>query len=768
MGDCCIPMKKLKPNSRASHSPRLRPYQPKDIPNLATPFVEIEGVKFFSDRFYLNAPTGLPYYDYNKNGSESKDERRRNKQAPPLFDRARLVKSLDLKVAILGTYTVDIDWISKEMPSLFPPFSVDEEDAKDQNFMIPTLLLHGHQGLKNELLRKQKAKERRKRRESKLEKTKNEIASTVKEESDDEIQIIKQITPPNDSTSSAKKRKRKRKSPSIEEIAKKLGKKVFREPDFHESAGKRNTQKSIVHVVKSEESDTIHSFQAKRSYTLRKETLEEKKWKDKLQMFGSSVHVTQILPRWIPPKGAKSIEKQFETAKENETEKKRCMGTYHPKFMLLFEKSGSIVVVVSTGNLTRPRAVDGTWLQRFYPEDPTSQKKKQIMKGSCDGSDFGHVLCDFLQKQSDVAENNAMTPTEFLRKHLGISSLLELQQKYAFEKASVHLVSTVPGSHPGRFGAQHLSKISGVEDGQYNRRIFYGSQRISDIMHKCTHRFNPWLPSKYLSNSDKLIVQTTSFGSKWNRETMEKLVKQYMSIEERNQVPSEDVLRNLYIVWPTKKLMENIQNEIDQNCQSYDKEENVSEHFAFLSSETFNTIDETCIARMTKYENNLGLLPHVASPHIKSYGRTMNRKDLPHKSNQKEICLAWFMLTSACLSRGAQGCAEREQRFQGLDENNYLNFELGILFCSRLQGNSSTDRLYKSYSNASSSTDDEDHNSITLPVPFQMNSELYQKFEDIPDFDEDPFFHEVTESTAIGKNMGFTPIGMKIRRENSN
>ena len=49
--------------------------------------------------------------------------------------------------------------------------------------------------------------------------------------------------------------------------------------------------------------------------------------------------------------------------------KKRCMGVFHPKFMLLFERSGSIVVLISTSILTRPQDVDGTWLQRFYPND---------------------------------------------------------------------------------------------------------------------------------------------------------------------------------------------------------------------------------------------------------------------------------------------------------------------------------------------------------------------------------------------------------------
>jgi len=39
--------------------------------------------------------------------------------------------------------------------------------------------------------------------------------------------------------------------------------------------------------------------------------------------------------------------------------RKHCMGVYHPKFFLLFETSGSLIVVVSTSNLRPQKSIEG-------------------------------------------------------------------------------------------------------------------------------------------------------------------------------------------------------------------------------------------------------------------------------------------------------------------------------------------------------------------------------------------------------------------------
>ena len=123
--------------------------------------------------------------------------------------------------------------------------------------------------------------------------------------------------------------------------------------------------------------------------------------------------------------------------------------------MLLFEKSGSIVVVISTANMTSQRSVDGSWVQRFERCSKDGSEFADIaidkLREKCDGSDFGYILSDFLQKQSEAAKLNQMLPIQFLRKYVGQFDILDdLRRKYQFDRASVHLVSTVPGIHPGR------------------------------------------------------------------------------------------------------------------------------------------------------------------------------------------------------------------------------------------------------------------------------------------------------------------------------
>lgn len=139
---------------------------------------------------------------------------------------------------------------------------------------------------------------------------------------------------------------------------------------------------------------------------------------------------------------------------------------------------------------------------------------------------------------------------------------------------------------------------------------------------------------------------------------------------------------------------------------------------------------------------------------------------------------AWFMLTSACLSRGAQGEAVTgngqsygQQHSSGLMK--YANFELGILFCSRLQGNPSTDRLY--VCNSSLPFSEKEYNSgskpccplttartIPLPVPYLVRAPSYQKEEDEVDLAVTPFFNEISEGTGAIGHMLLTPLGKQL------
>ena len=103
------------------------------------PYVTVKGVKYYSDRFYLNrtassSQAGDPTTD---DAAFDDDCTCGYGNAPPLFDRRQLIAELDLRAAILATYSVDPQWCLEEFPSLF---------AESSSRRIPTLVLHGQRG----------------------------------------------------------------------------------------------------------------------------------------------------------------------------------------------------------------------------------------------------------------------------------------------------------------------------------------------------------------------------------------------------------------------------------------------------------------------------------------------------------------------------------------------------------------------------------------------------------------------------------------------
>mmetsp|Transcript_15045 Transcript_15045/g.22059 ORF Transcript_15045/g.22059 Transcript_15045/m.22059 type:complete len:166 (+) Transcript_15045:462-959(+) len=159
------------------------------------------------------------------------------------------------------------------------------------------------------------------------------------------------------------------------------------------------------------------------------------------------------------------------------------------------------------------------------------------------------------------------------------------------------------------------------------------------------------------------------------------------------------------------------------------------------------------------------------------------------------------MLTSACLSNGAQGKAVKDRCYDS-DEMSYSNFELGVLFCSRIQGVTSTDRIYGwdpdycnncccrdgkirvSVDDGSSSIEEkvEYHSSssssnrvtmqkkkkkkdvrfIHLPIPYNLEPPMYQEDEDDVDMWTTPYFHEIPDGTGCIGQMKLTPLGKML------
>jgi hypothetical protein len=95
--------------------------------------ITVDGNSYLSDEFYLLHPhsdTTMPLDSSCTEGAQS---------PPHLLDKSRLVASLNLRAAILRTYTVDIAFVRHKLPSLFGG--------------VPTFLLHGHKGLQQQMKR---------------------------------------------------------------------------------------------------------------------------------------------------------------------------------------------------------------------------------------------------------------------------------------------------------------------------------------------------------------------------------------------------------------------------------------------------------------------------------------------------------------------------------------------------------------------------------------------------------------------------------------
>lgn len=473
------------------------------------------------------------------------------------------------------------------------------------------------------------------------------------------------------------------------------------------------------------------------------------------------------------------------------------IGVHHPKYMLLFEKSGSVVVVISTCNLTKPSSFEGFWMQRF------GKSNRRLMKYREGMNDFGWVLANFLKVQTDFAATvqDDILPFSFLERYLGISSTSELACAFQFDKANVFLVASVPGNHVGlqsskKYYSHNSSDIPPMH---------YGPQRISYIMQnfllpsscsaptqtlkfkqkllsrqtkklKIKHR-KSYLPLSLLSPRDKIVIQGTTYGHSWNQANMLPVLQSYLANNDDPNIPRS--LKNLSIIWPSMSYMQSCTKVLGHDSK-----------IAFLTSQNFNTIDLAILSRMVLYRP-LPLFPWQMeksqdipiSPHIKSVSRII-KKDIivPINSNNKTgtTYLSYFMLTSSNFSQGAQGKHVPSE----YDTMGYANFELGVLFSSRVQGNPFQDRIYASTSihNLQNTNKclhchsyckilplNKKVKVIYLPIPFQLENcssiNNYMKEEDDTDMMYTPYLSEIQEGTEGIGNMRLTPFGKEwIRR----
>ena len=495
------------------------------------------------------------------------------------------------------------------------------------------------------------------------------------------------------------------------------------------------------------------------------------------------------------------------------------LGVHHPKFMLLFEKSGSIVVIVSTSNLTPPTALDGSWVQRFEARHE-SQYNEYNRNSDVDWgmpTDFGSILTDFLSKQSEAAADGSMLPDIFLRRYVKGLSLDGLKCRYKFEDAQVHLVSTVPGHHQGSIPRKGLNPTLST----YRPKITYGPQRVSFILSRLLDAYHMqlanyskksrrlvgpmWIPKRLWPAMERLVFQPTSLGGNWTRESLEEVVEKYLQ-KDKEEGTDEDLLENIDIIWPSEDFFALMKEKrsavwetnkhttaasiIRRRMQAEKKKPIRERNHVFLSSDAFARLDRTVISRMALFGTSHPLqMPFTSSNlHIKSIYRVFDLQNNQYSKKSSECTeekelFSWFMLTSACLSKGAQGKATLRRGPEEHDEMSYSNFELGVLFVSRLQEYDS-DRLYvydPSLKGCQCGSKDKNHKArlrsstpsnplfldsvrkVHLPVPFKTRAKSYQDDEDYDFFSSTPYFHEVTDGTK--GNMRLTPLGQKLANE---
>ena len=656
---------------------------------LAVPSVRVDGIDFKCDRFYLHAmgddEPAVGTGDHCRCGSD---------QPPPLFQREKLVHSLNLRAAILGTFSIDLEWFQNAFPQLIGPSST-----------IPTLVLHGQKGLSKQLEKETKKA------------TVEDDHGSVREEHSSESPINFRFPcfSPNSSRAT---------DDDISTIDGGSSLKTQEDPVLSPGWKLLTPQRPSVKRNRDVQ-NILSSNQGAKPQNRSKDASE----------LGQNFHLTQVLSAWLPNQADSKVTHENNDTKDPHLESKR--GVHHPKFMLLFETSGDLIIVVSTANLTPTKSVEGSWVQRFRAcRRPNSMpSSKQELK-----NDFGPVLVDFLQKLSESSVQGQTKVDAFLAEYLGLG-WKELLLQFHFDKARVHLVPVVPGDWKGKV---HKRK----------QPFLYGRQRVQSII--ASQQF----PIKH--KSDLLLMQPTSFGGSWKRGELADVVRSYMGYTPQKKVywNDQELLERVKIIWPSKAFIEDtIQPKADTKRDLPENSEH-GDSFCFLSSTLFNSCEVSCISRMARYANsNPCQRPTALAPHFKSVARLCRNRDaiLNKCCQPADQFFSWFLLTSACFSHGAQG-----KRSNPVSPISYGNFELGVLFLSQLQpgrGGRKGDRIYCFRPNGCS-CQKLGSRLIHLPVPYSLDAQLYFENEEDAVMQETPFLHEIADESRCVGNMLRTPYGL--------
>ena len=432
--------------------------------------------------------------------------------------------------------------------------------------------------------------------------------------------------------------------------------------------------------------------------------------------------------------------------------RRSTMGTFHPKFCLIFMTDG-LAISITTSNLTRSVSLEGAWTA-FVPRSQNAVP-----------TEFGVHLQKFLESCEEQRESCLRKP-ELLSKFLSDHALFpldSLHREFDFSAldGKVRLVSSVPGrrtyTHDFQSKFDNLegqlckackaicrritppSEAEASRDHLLNKDIKYGSFRIEEIVQAAPSQSsvvqNTDPAEPYDSNAERkkalfrpLVVQTTSTGTKLDTSFMRTFLDNLLPDND----PEVDRGEMLRIIWAHKD-HQNLPGKgfggdknrvvVGVDVSEYDDMRGDGTSMKFVHPNAFITIFQSSPRCLHHWENLVDYpkdendSKHFAelvmhTHHIKTILRQDYEDNFTReKRNKEEKCccwkLNWCLLSSACLSIGAQGvrgpisiCYDkscplsvssslneeiRRKNQANRDDMSFTehrNFELGVMFVS--------------------------------------------------------------------------------------
>jgi len=262
---------------------------------------------------------------------------------------------------------------------------------------------------------------------------------------------------------------------------------------------------------------------------------------------------------------------------------------------------------------------------------------------------------------------------------------------------------------------------------------------------------------------DELILQPTSMGVRLDSMFGEFLVRNYLCKDLRKDEQEDgqsgvDMLKRVQMIWPT------MDHAIDCTKLGLSFETNIdglgSSYTCCWDTKTFNESNMDFLAAVLSiYEGSIDIndlypttskeINNIRMMHIKTYARLIKGADVGDYLSFDDFqdngvfLYQWFMLTSMCMSRAAQGFLEESRDLES-DRCAFSNFELGVMFTSDFSSDDKSDhvvygsgRNFDYYDKKSPSKS----KIIRLPVPYSVTPQRYCEPNEIH-FDPCPLFHK--------------------------